>query len=103
VPDWRGLLVGAGSKPTHVKQVSVMPIFDENEFRNVAAEIEKSNLSLAKIRSGADSSFYGDDRVFDIKGEVDPPGQRLSIDQQGHLKDVPGLRGSLKYLLQSND
>lgn len=92
-----------GSKPTHVQQLNISPIFDEAEFRNAVREIEASKLSLGKIRSAADAAFYEKDQIFDVKGEVTAEGQHISINQRTRLEDVPALGGSLKYLLKSHD
>jgi hypothetical protein len=91
------------AKPTHVQEVNVSPIFDEAEFRKEMREIEAGNVSLSKIRSAADASFYREDQMFNVKGKVAAAGQEITIDQQTRLKDVPALEGSLEHFLRSRD
>jgi hypothetical protein len=92
-----------GGKATHVREVNVTPVFDEAEFRREMLEIEAGTLSLSKIRSAADASFYREDQMFIVKGKVNAGGEEISIDQQARLKDVTALRGSLEHLLRSRD
>jgi hypothetical protein len=91
-----------GGSPPALTKVNVTPTCDDDkEFREATSEIEKGNLSLAKIRKSADESFYKQDQVFTVKGKVNARGQELSINQRARLREVPGLEGSLAYLLKA--
>jgi hypothetical protein len=96
------LCVEPGGQPTRIDQSQCEPTCDDDkEFREATSEIEKGNLSLAKIRKSADESFYKQDQVFTVKGKVNARGQELSINQRARLREVPGLEGSLEYLLKA--
>jgi hypothetical protein len=88
-----------GKKVTHVREVNVSPVFEEAEFRSVRREIESGNLSLSKIRAGADASFYRDDRLFDISGQIVEGDEQITVKDRMRLKDVPAMQGSLEHYL----